>query len=108
MCKEDRLILFLAAVMLVAGVFGLITGTGCVEAQPLEAQRPRRDPAYCEAACSNLKALGCEEGKDLVFGGARHTCAADCLETQNNGHAMNAKCISRVTSCNQVHTVCGE
>jgi len=79
----------------------------CIEPDPIP------DPVIpsaeeCEAACKNLKRLGCPEGNDFTDGEGRVvTCEAFCVNTQNKGHDLNPSCVAKVSSCEAVDS-CSE
>ena len=70
-------------------------------------KRPPRDPEYCHAACENLRKLKCPEAEDFYDGPTKHTCEMDCVAIQRDGHAMKARCMSEVKSCEEVSSKCG-
>lgn len=90
----------------------LISCTSCGPSGP--ANRPDPDPDNCETACANLKTLGCPEGNDIFIpdqsedaapdAGETITCTTWCEDVQKKGHALDAACVSKVTSCENLAT----
>ncbi len=88
----------LAAIILMA--FAL-SGATCNFRPPPVPIEPS-DTNKCEAACANLRSLGCPEGQPLEDG---TTCEKFCKDTQEAGHPLNPTCISTISSCDEI-TVC--
>lgn len=97
----------------------LTSCASCGQAGP--ANRPTPDPENCESACANLKkipnadgGIGCPEGEDIFTpdqspdagpdAGTTVSCTAWCEETQKNGHALDAACVSKITTCEAIST----
>lgn len=57
------------------------------------------DTQYCDLAQSHLIALKCDEGNPTKKGKSFSTV---CRETQDNGIFINPKCLSEVTTCDQI------
>jgi hypothetical protein len=68
------------------------------------------DSEQCGPACDNLKALGCEEGEDVLDGETQMmvTCEMWCLDIQGRGHALNPTCAAKITSCEDLEPECSE
>lgn len=85
----------------------LTSCASCGQSGP--SNRPDPDPESCGTACANLQRLGCPEGNDIFIpdqtpdagpdAGTSVTCTAWCEETQRNGHALNATCVSGIAAC---------
>ena len=80
------------------------------------------DTNMCQPACTNLRALGCEEGTPIFTGepcnagmgcsdGAtcidymcKVTCERFCEDTQKNGVWLNPTCVTKITDCSDIET----
>lgn len=96
--------------------------TSCVSCgQSGPANRPDPDPENCESACKNLQSIpnedgtiGCPEGEPLFIpdqspdaapdAGETITCTAWCEDVQQKGHALDAECVSNITTCAEIST----
>lgn len=93
---------------LVLTLFIVVAVCACVKDVRLD--RPAPDPQNCKSACLNIgvKGLNCPEGQDLWDGNVKHTCEDDCTEMQKSGHSMKAACMTKVKTCAEIHTKCGQ
>lgn len=82
--------------------------SGCSSVQDIVNNKPDPKPQEpddthdCSAACQRLQELGCPEG-DTLDG---VTCVEFCVETQQQGHALNPSCLKNINTCEEVETVC--
>ena len=60
------------------------------------------DTLDCDDACSHLRDLSCEEGKNLPDG---TTCESFCENTQQNGHALAPSCVVNIDSCDDMDNI---
>jgi len=90
-------------------VFSFCSAASCDRIVKPDPKLPT-DSDQCEAACANLKALGCEEGEDVIDGdsGVAVTCTMFCLDLQGLGHALNPTCVAKITACDQLEPECSE
>jgi len=98
MCKKIVSLVFVLSVFL----------TACPHGQNIPKPDPKEptDTEWCDAACTHLKALGCEEGEDFSDG---ETCTEFCIKTQVSGHALSPKCIvEKVKKCEDIAPLCEE
>jgi hypothetical protein len=112
----------IGATLTIAGA----TAAACVgcpkQPDPVTPQPPViTDQASCQAACDNLRALGCDEGNPIDTGApctasnqcqSGQTCSAlgtcivscvqFCMDTENAGVWLDPVCVSKITSCGQI------
>jgi hypothetical protein len=88
------------------------------------------DQGDCEAACSNLKALGCREGDPIdmntkcnvdadclgldgkpdsrqqcsALGTCYVSCTNFCIETENQGVWLDPTCVKNIKSCSEINS----
>lgn len=79
----------------------LLTASSC---PPTPTPHPPEDTDKCPAACERLRELGCPEGEPLEDG---TTCEDFCIQTQDEGHALNPTCVMEIDSCEEIES-CGE
>ena len=78
------------------------SNTGVTSNAPLKQPTPVvTDTEYCDLAQTHLLQLKCEEGNPTKKG---KSFSIVCRETQTNGIFINPKCLSQITSCDQVNT----
>lgn len=92
-----------AKLYLIALVVALVAFAGTCEPKP-DPIIPT-DTADCNAACENLRALGCEEGEPLADG---TPCEIFCAETQGNGFPLRPSCVKSIKACGEIDTCVGQ
>ena len=79
------------------------------------------DQDKCQAACDNLKALGCVEGQPIdmhtkcminaecaagqtcsALGTCITPCVTFCVDTENQGVWLDPVCVSKITTCREI------
>jgi len=88
--------------LLIALIAAFSVGATC-SVPPIVIEPPGTDK--CTAACKNLQALGCEEGKPLPDG---TTCVQFCERTQKKGHWLDTECHAKVQSCAEIEQKCSK
>lgn len=90
-------------ILMMAGSL-LLWGPSCSAPGPTNPVEPRPTPIvtdsdYCDKAEANLVRLNCPEGNPTKKG---KSFSDLCFELQQKGVFLNPKCLSTVTSCDQV------
>lgn len=62
------------------------------------------DIKYCDAAEYNLLKLNCKEGEPTKKG---RTFYKFCQQLESNGIFLNAQCLSKINSCDQINECTG-
>jgi hypothetical protein len=89
--------------------------TGCPVAggaePPTPPPTPPPDTNLCGQMCDHLASLGCEESKPVYNSDKpgpvdvpNQTCQDFCQEIQADGVAVNPRCVSLVTACDQIES----
>jgi len=88
------------AVILMAN---FLAGASCFRNNPDPVDPPVPSEG-CAGACAHMLKLECPEGAPLEDG---TTCETFCTNTEAAGHALDTECVMGVTSCEELHSVCG-
>lgn len=106
-----------------AWLFAVVLLGGCPVSGIMVTPQPPTvvDQDKCQAACDNLKRLGCEEAEPIdmhascfgdaeclpgqtcsTFGTCVASCVSFCVDTENQGVWLDPGCVANVKTCDQV------
>lgn len=118
--RASKVVKNVCSVVLFTGI--ALIFVGCPKVPSVTPQPPVVvDQDKCQAACDNLKALGCFEGQPIDMHtkclinaecGVGQTCSAlgtcitpcvtFCVDTENQGVWLDPACVATITACNQI------
>lgn len=96
----------------ILAVLALVLAACPMSADPSRPTPPPNEPTgteACEAMCTNLAGLGCEEGGPVYNSDLpgkedvpNQTCEEFCIEIQTRGVFLNPRCLATVKDCSEI------